>query len=595
MIKISFRLLLIALLLAATQAHAAPQPKPQPNIVILLADDWGLTDVGAFGGEIATPNLDALARQGTRFSNFHAMATCSPTRSVLMTGVDNHRNGVGNMPESMPAAHEGRPGYEGVLNDNVVTIATMLKDHGYHTYIAGKWHLGMAASQLPGRRGFERSFIQADSGSDNWEHRPYMMLYDQAHWFEQDQVVDTLPEDFYSSKFIVDKTREYIAANLKDGKPFFAYLGFQANHIPIQAPAEFVAKYQGKYDAGWDALREARRQRAVALGIIPKDAGLAHMASTKNWNALSAAEKRKQSHHMEVYAAMAEAMDFHVGRLIAYLKESGQYDNTIFVFMPDNGSDPADPFNIAISNAWVKANYATDATDTTPLGGKGTFSANGASWASATVSPLSGYKYFGSEGGLRVPLIIAGAPGQVGGQLSKTFTRVNDLVPTLLEAAGIPAHDGNYQGRKVEPMDGRSLLALLQGKAARVYGPTEAVGYELSGCQAVFKGAYKLIKNIPPLGDRQWHLYDLEKDPGEANDLAATHPELVKEMQADYAAYAKANGVLPVPDDFDMQSAALRYAVHHYLLPKIKAALPWVLVLLVLVVGVVVVRRRRRV
>lgn len=188
-------------------------------------------------------------------------------------------------------------------------------------------------------------------------------------------------------------------------------------------------------------------------------------------------------------------------------------------------------------------------------------------------------------------LIIAGAP-TVGGQLSKTFAHVNYLVPTLLQAAGIPAHEGNYQGRKVEPVDGRSLLALLQGKTARVYVPTEAVGYELSGCQAVFKGAYKLIKNIPPLGDRQWHLYDLEKDPGEANDLAATHPDLVKEMQADYAAYAKANRVLAVPDDFDMQSAALRYAVKHYLVPKIEGALPGILVLLVLVVGVVVVRRR---
>ncbi len=172
--------------------------------------------------------------------------------------------------------------------------------------------------------------------------------------------------------------------------------------------------------------------------------------------------------------------------------------------------------------------------------------------------------------GFCVPLFIAGAPGQVGGQLSKTFTHVNDLVPTLLQGAGIPAHDGNYQGRQVEPMDGRSLLAQMQGKTAKVYGPTEAVGYELSGCQAVFKGAYKLIKNIPPLGDRQWHLYDPEKNPGEANDLAATRPELVKEMQADYAAYAEANRVLPVPDDFDMQSAALRYAVKHYLLPKIK-------------------------
>lgn len=579
--------LILAFSLSAPLADAASRP----NIVILLADDWGLTDVGEFGSEIATPNLDALARQGARFSNFHVLATCSPTRSVLMTGVDNHRNGVGNMPESMPAEHEGKPGYEGVLSDNVVTIATMLKDNGYHTYIAGKWHLGTAPSQLPGNRGFERSFIQADSGSDNWEHRPYMMLYDKARWFEQDKTVTTLPADFYSSKFIVDRTAEFIGSNLADGKPFFAYLGFQANHIPLQAPAEFVAKYKGKYDAGWDALRESRRQRAIDLGIIPKGAGMARMASTKDWNALSPDEKRKQSHHMEVYAAMAEAMDFHIGRLVDYLKQNGQFDNTVFVFMSDNGSDPADPFNIPISNIWVKANYTTDVY---PLGGKGTFSANGASWASATVSPLSGYKYFGSEGGLRVPLIVSGLSGQVGGQVSNSLTRVNDLVPTLLEAAGIPAHNGTYRERKVEPMDGRSLVPILQGKSARVYGPEEAVGYELSGCQVVFKGPFKLVRNIPPLGDRKWRLYDLEKDPGESFDLADKLPDVVQALKKDYENYANANRVLPIPDDFDLQSAALRYAMHHYLLPKLKSALPAIVMVLMLIVGVFAFRRRRK-
>ncbi len=563
----------------------------RPNIVVLVADDWGYSDVGAFGGEIATPALDALAKRGTRFSNFHVTATCSPTRSILMTGVDNHRNGVGNMPETMPAEQEGKPDYEGVLNDQSVTLATMLKDNGYHTYITGKWHLGKAPNQLPGNRGFERSFIQADSGSDNWEHRTYMMLYDKAHWFEQDHEVTTLPSDFYSSKFFVDKAHEYIGANLADGKPFFAYIGFQANHIPLQAPAEFVAKYKGKYDAGWAALREARRQRAIALGLVPPSTATVKLDSTLDWDALSPADKQLQAHHMEVYAAMAEAMDFHVGRLIQHLKDIGQYDNTVFVFLSDNGSDPADPLNIGLAKAWLGMNYTTN---TLALGEKGTFSANGPSWASATVSPLSGYKYFGSEGGLRVPLIITGVAGERADQQTHALTQVKDIVPTLLDVAGITPHQGIYQGRTVERMDGRSMLALLQGKDSHVYGPNDAVGYELSGCQVVFKGDYKLVKNIAPLGDGKWHLYNLAQDPGEAHDLAAELPDVVTALRADYAAYAKANGVLPVAPDFDLQAAGLRYAVHSYLLPKLRAALPVFGGVVALAFALVVARRRRR-
>ncbi len=586
--------LLLAACFACTPMASSAQSPPaakRPNIVVLVADDWGFSDVGAFGGEIATPALDALAQRGTRFSNFHVTATCAPTRSILMTGVDNHRNGVGNMPETMPAEQEGKPGYEGVLNDQSVTLATMLKDSGYHTYITGKWHLGKAPSQLPGQRGFERSFIQADSGSDNWEHRTYMMLYDKAYWFEQDHEVNALPDDFYSSKFFVDKANEYIGSNLADGKPFFAYIGFQANHIPLQAPKEYVAKYKGKYDAGWFALREARRQRAIALGLMPPSTATVKLDSTLDWDALSPTEKQHQAHHMEVYAAMAEAMDFHVGRLIQHLKEIGQYDNTVFVFLSDNGSDPADPLNIGVAKAWLGMNYTTN---TLALGEKGTFSANGPSWASATVSPLSGYKYFGSEGGLRVPLIIAGVAGERANQQTSALTQVKDIVPTLLDVAGIAPHHGIYQGRTVEPMDGRSMLALLQGKESRVYGPNDGVGYELSGCQVVFKGDYKLVKNIAPLGDGKWHLYNLAQDPGEAHDLVAELPDVVTALQADYAAYAKANGVLPVAPGFDLQAAGLRYAVHSYLLPKLRLAVPFFVGFVALLVALVVVRRRRR-
>ena len=570
-------------------AHAA-NPKTPPNIIVLVADDWGFTDLGAYGSEIATPHMDALAKQGVKFSNFHTASVCSPTRAMLLTGVDNHRNGVGNMPETTPAAHEGKPGYEGVLNDRVVTLASLLRDRGYHTSITGKWHLGKTPSTLPGRRGFERSFIQADSGSDNWENRTYMMLYDKAYWFEQDKEV-RLPKDFYSSTLFVDKAIDFIDAGRAEGKPFFSYIGFQANHIPLQAPKAFVDKYQGRYDAGWTVLRQERHARAVALGLVPKDSPMVTLPSTLDWNALSAEDKREQAKHMEVYAAMAEAMDHEIGRLVAHLKARGQFDNTVFVFLSDNGSDPADPLNIAASRAYVRMNYDTHA----PMrGGKGTFSANGPSWASATVAPLQGYKYFAGEGGLRVPLVISGIPGMAKDQLSVAFTHVTDIVPTLLDAVGIPNHQGRYQGKAVEPLIGRSMLPMLLGQSTTVHSADQAIGYELAGSAALFKGDYKLVKNIAPLGDGQWRLYHLLSDPGEVHDLAASQPERFQVMLADYEAYAQANGVLPIPHDFDLQKNGLRFGIQHFLIPKLQAIAPWVAVGMVLFVLALVRWRRRR-
>ena len=563
---------------------------PRPNIVVLVADDWGYTDVGAYGSEIATPNIDMLARRGVKFSNFHVASVCSPTRAMLMTGVDNHRNGVGNMPETMPAEHEGKPNYEGVLNDRAVTLATMLRDSGYQTYITGKWHLGKAADQLPGKRGFDRSFIQADSGSDNWENRTYMMLYDKAWWFEQDREA-TLPKDFYSSRFLVDKAIEYIDAGRRNEKPFFAYIGFQANHIPLQAPREFVEKYRGRYDKGWGQLRQARRTSAIAQGLVPAGTDLATLPSASDWEQLSPEKKRWHARHMEVYSAMAEAMDHDVGRLIAHLKASGDYDNTVFVFLSDNGADPANPFDIPPANAWVHMNYETDAQE---MGGKGTFSANGPNWASAAVSPLNGYKYFAGEGGLRVPLIISGVAGMQANRSLGAFAHVNDIVPTLLQAAGVAPHAGTYMGRQVEVMSGKSMLSLLRGQTDAVYGPDEPVGYELAGSAALFKGDFKLVKNIAPLGDGQWRLYNLKTDPGEAHDLTAGESVRYKAMLADFQAYARANGVLPIPDGFDLQKAGLRYALRHFLIPKIQSALPWVLACVAALFGALVLVRMAR-
>ncbi|UVM02397.1 arylsulfatase [Pseudomonas laurylsulfatiphila] len=583
--------LVLAMGCLAFGTHAFATPK-RPNIVVLVADDWGYSDVGAFGSEIATPNIDTLAREGVRFSDFHVTASCSPTRSMLLTGVDNHRNGVGNMPETMPDEHLGKPGYSGVLNDNdnAITVASLLKDSGYNTYITGKWHLGKTPDTLPDKRGFERSFIQADSGSDNWEERPYAPLYDKAAWFENGQPAH-LPKDYYSSTFIVDKAMDYIAADRQGGKPFFAYLGFQANHVPVQAPKDMIDKYRGRYDQGWTALRQARRDRAVELGLIPAGAGLQTMASTADWNALDAHEKRYEARRMEVYAAMAETMDQQIGRFIEHLKASGEYDNTVFVFLSDNGSEPTDPYAIPAIRLWLEMNYTREFDR---LGSKGAFTSIGPSWASAAASPFSGYKFFAGEGGLRTPMIVSGVPGIQANHIAKSFTHVTDIVPTLLEVAGVPAHHGEYQGRAVEPLIGSSLVPVLQGTAERVHPQDQAIGYELSGSAALFKGDYKLVKSLKPVGNEQWHLYNIVTDPGETIDLQAQMPERFQRMQADYAEYARANGVLPMPVGYDYMHQGQMYALKHVVIPKLKAMAPPLAAVILLLAGVLVWRRRRK-
>ena len=310
----------------------------RPNIVFILADDLGYTDIAPYGSEISTPTLSALAEQGVRFTNYHTAANCAPARAMLLTGVDSHAAGVSNIPELLAPEQRTQPQYQGELGDNVVTVAALLEGSGYHTYMAGKWHLGASPEKRPSRRGFERTLALMDSGADNWEQRPYIPLYDRANWFADGERI-TLPEDFYSSRFLVDKTIEFIDSNLQDGKPFFAYVPFQAVHMPVQAPQAYIDKYRGVYDAGWDSLRLQRRAGAVELGIVPADTAMVDMSTTDDWNALDEQRQRYEAKRMAVYAGMIEAMDFHIGRLVAYLKSRGEYGNTIFIFTSDNGSE----------------------------------------------------------------------------------------------------------------------------------------------------------------------------------------------------------------------------------------------------------------
>ena len=510
---------------------------------------------------------------------------------MLLTGVDNHLNGVGNMRETIPQEHVGRPGYLSVLNDKVVTIASLLKDSGYRTYVAGKWHVGKEAHNLPDQRGFDHSLVQGDSGSDNWETgKRYLDLTDKVYWYEDGKPV-VMPTDFYSSEFYIDKTIGYIRAGAAEKKPFFAYVGFQANHIPVQAPKQFIDKYKDYYKQGWDALRRERREKAIALGLIPKDAPMGTMASTQKWDALSEKDKQFQIRSMQVYAGMADAMDYHVGRLIADLKQSGEYDNTVFVFLSDNGPEASDPYAMPLARWWLNLHYNHDLDQ---LGAKGAYSVIGPSWASAAASPLNTYKFYAGEGGIRTPLIIAGVPGMKQNAVQSSFTHINDIVPTLLELAGVAQPGTTYQGKTIERMTGHSLLPVLQGRAQRTHAADEAIGYELSGNAALFKGDLKLVKNIAPIGDSQWHLYDISKDPGETRDLQTSLPQQFAQMQIDYAAYEKSNGVLPMPDDYEPVHQVLVNALINVYVPRFKMPAMILLAALALLAAVKIRRRRQR-
>ena len=580
----------LSIFAAATLAICAPAWAKRPNIVVLLADDWGYSDVGAFGSEIHTPHLNQLAQSGTRFSNFHVSASCSPTRSMLLTGVDNHLNGVGNMRETIPQSHVGRAGYLSVLNQRVVTVASLLQDQGYRTYAAGKWHVGKEPHNLPPARGFDRSLVMGDSGSDNWETgKLYLDLTDKVYWYDNGREAQ-MPKTFYSSEFYVSKTLDYLKTDAKSDKPFFAYLAFQANHIPLQAPQEFIDKYKGRYNAGWDVLRQERRNKAIELGLVPPNTPMAALPATHvAWDSLSPQDKAYQARRMEVYAAMAEAMDFHIGRLMAHLKQTGEYDNTVFVFMSDNGAEASDPYALAVGRWWLDQHYNRDIDR---LGSPGAYSIIGPNWARAATAPLNTYKFFAGEGGIRVPLIISGIPAAHKQSVQNSLTHVSDIVPTLLDLAGVQHPGTSYKGQTIYPLTGHSLLPILQGKATRVRGPEEVLGYELSGNRAVFKGDYKLLSNLAPVGDGQWHLYNIATDPGETRDLKDEMPELFQSLQNDYAKWAKANGVLPMPEGYDpIQQVIINSLVFVYW-PRYQWHLAGLGVLLLLS-GVWLWRRRR--
>ena len=570
--SVAFTLVLVALQTGCSQKAADESmeskagvtggEKSRPNILVVVADDMGYSDLGVYGSEIQTPNLDRLAAEGAQFTNFHVGAACSPTRTMLMTGVDNHRAGLGNMLEIIADNQRGQPGYEGHLSNEVVAVSTLLKEGGYHTYMAGKWHLGKSASNIPHGRGFEKSFALMESGADNWVSQSYGPMYQRVHYYEDDKEVDLPADDYFSTDHYTQKMIEYIDSNKDSDKPFFAYLAYQAVHSPHQAPKEYIDKYNGVYDKGWDVTREKRLARQKELGLFGNDVELAPdfnkatLYSIEDWNSLSKEEQSFSARKMQVYAGMVDNMDYNIGLILKYLEKTGKLENTLIVFMSDNGPDATELQDMAAFKPWYEANYEHVFKDAMSegypeLGQRGSFSAHGPGWAAATASPTSYWKTFSTEGGLRVPF-IAHLPDQISaGQKSTTFGYVNDLVPTVLEVAGIEHPGTRFKGKKIHPLSGKSMWPLLTGNSDTVHGNDNAVGYELAGSSAIFQGDFKLVRNPAPKGTGQWELYNIQKDPAELNELSSQMPELVATLSQAYSIYEKENNVIRVPADYN--------------------------------------------
>jgi arylsulfatase len=530
----------LSILLGVGHPCAGQPTSDRPNILLVVVDDMGFSDLGSFGGEIRTPHIDGLAASGVRFTEFYVGQSCSPTRSMLMSGNDHHVAGLGNMVEALLPNQVGQPGYEGYLNDRVVSVASLLHDSGYHTYMAGKWHLGEEPEHDPSRRGFERSYTMLQGGASHFDDE-WMMYADYTPTYREDGVRVHVPRGFYSTEFYADKIIEYIDGQ-DDDSPFFAYLSFTAVHDPLQVPEEWLDRYAGAYDMGYDALRHERLARQTELGLVPDGTRLTpRLAMVPAWADLTPEQQRKESRRMEIYAAMVENVDFHVGRVVRHLRDTDRYENTLVIFFSDNGANGAEMHQYpGTDEGWVERNSDNRLEN---WGRPFSRIAEGPGWAQASSTPFRLFKGFIAEGGIRSPLIVAG-PGVSGrNEIVTAFTHVMDIAPTFLAIAGAE-YPPSYGGREVLPVRGRSLVPLLAGQSDAVRGDDEPVGWEFLGWRALRMGQWKATWISAPFGVSDWELFDLAIDPGEVQDLADRHPDILQRLVAAWESYADDVGVV---------------------------------------------------
>ncbi|EPR71535.1 arylsulfatase [Cyclobacterium qasimii] len=491
----------------------------RPNIILIMADDMGYSDLGAFGGEINTPNLDKLAADGLLMTQFYNSSRCCPSRAALLTGLYQHEAGVGNMTGNM-----GHPSYQGFLNEQCVTIGEVLQTSGYRTMISGKWHLGGAPEQRPNNRGFDRFFGIAKGGVVYFNPiKSGSIVLDSA-------IVPTDTSSFYSTDAFNDYAVSFIKEHMenrenKSRQPFFLYLAHVAPHFPLQAKAEDIAKYRGKYKEGFDVYRNRRLEKMKELQIIPSSISLSSPDDkVLDWNSLSEAEKDTFDLRMATYAAQVDCMDQGIGEILQSLEELNINEETVIIFLSDNGATS--------ENVSSKEIYGG------PIGSSQSYTSYTPSWANVSNTPFKMYKHWVHEGGISTPLIINYPKLIQKQQINHEMGHIMDIMPTCLDLAQTD-YPETYKGNKIRPMRGLSLLPLLTNKEKE---PHEWLFWEHQGNSAVRKGDWKLVKKQ---NDENWALYNIANDRTEDMDLTHNQPDMVKEMLVAYQNWEKEVGVMP--------------------------------------------------
>ena len=530
------------------------KPKEQsspskPNILIIVADDMGYSDVGCFGGNIQTPVIDKIAAEGLRFGNFHVQPTCSPTRSSLLTGNDNHVAGLGIMEEvNYPElARQNLPGYSGHLSPKVVTLPQLLHGNNYHTYMVGKWHLGEGVGLDPSDKGFEETFILGTGGGSHFNDKKALSPLQHMDYTRNGKPVE-LPEDFYSTRNYTDSLLAFIIKSKSDNKPFFAYLSYTAVHDPLHAPQEYIDKYKGKFDTGYDSLYTIRTNNLKALGIVPQDVVGMKNPMIPKWSTLPRGKQQELARDMEVYAGMLEYMDMSIGRVMDSLKKYNLYNNTMIIFMSDNGANGAMATAYPGNDDGKYLSTFDNSHDNRGL--KNSYIETGPGWAQASSAPFRFFKSYTTEGGIRAPLIVK-MPGtnKNAGQWNNHFVHVTDIMPTILQLTGTD-YPKVYRQNEIHALIGKSLMPVLNGDSSGVHS-NDGMGWELFEMKAYIKGTWKILRLPVPFGTGEWQLYDLQKDPGETHDLSQQFPDMKQQLISDWNNYAKENEVYDHRGHFD--------------------------------------------
>ncbi|PWN05503.1 arylsulfatase [Rhodohalobacter mucosus] len=532
--------LLLFLVSGCNRMQKADNTPSQPNILLIVADDFGYTDLSAFGGDIDTPNLDALIENGITFSGFHTAPFCAVTRAMLLSGNDNHIAGMGSQD-----LRTGVFGYEGHLSDRIVPVPQLLKDAGYSTGMAGKWHLGKRPADDPSRKGFGYSFILQDGGGNHYSDRGIFPTVPVSVYTENGDSAGW-PEGAYSTDLYTDKLISYINEAAERNRPFFSFAAYTTPHWPLQVDPEYWKKYEGQYDDGYEALRLKRFNRMKELGFLPEDEELPELhPRVEPWDSLTAEEQRAEARKMELYAGMVDNMDHNIGRLIDHLKEIGEYDNTLILFLSDNGAAAEDFYHHTYFGPFLKEHYTEEYS---MMGMEESFISYGPQWAEAGASPFKYFKGYTTQGGMNTPLVISGPGVGQKGEVVHAFTTLMDLAPTFYEYAGVE-YPESYGGREVYPLRGASLMPLLSGERESVHTDDYVFPLEHRGFVQIRKGNWKLVNIERPFDEANFELYDLSNDRGEQNDVKDLHPDVYRDLLNEWYAYRDEVQVrIPTPE-----------------------------------------------